>query len=346
MKGSGFRVQGSERTLGVGIIGLGFMGRTHLAAYQAASLARYPCRIAAVCDRDTSRFISPESGPIPGPNLRLDPETRRYFHEDELLADLDVGLVSICTPTDTHVELTIRALKAGKHVLVEKPVALQAAEVHRAIEAAREVRTLVMPVMCMRFWPGWYWLKAAIESSAYGAVRSAEFRRLGGIPDWSREFYLDEKRSGGALIDLHIHDADFVRWCFGDPKEVESRGNVNHVVTHYRYDHIPGPVSAEGGWIPTPGFAFRMEYRVEFETATAQYDSRREQPLRLERDGRYETVPLGSETGYDREIRHFLEAITSDQHNLLVTLDDAEAVTRLLEAERTSLETHEPVARI
>ena len=99
----------------------------------------------------------------------------------------------------------------------------------------------------------------------FGAVRSASFQRLTSRPVWSPEFYGDYGRSGGALIDLHIHDTDFVRWCFGEPDSVDTAGGLDHMTTLYRYPSGPSHVVAEGGWDPTPGFEFRMRFVVVFE---------------------------------------------------------------------------------
>jgi len=135
-------------------------------------------------------------------------EVHTYTNPAGLLADEAVDLVSICTHTDTHVDLAIAALRAGKHVLVEKPVALRAADARRLVDVAAGANTLCMPAMCVRFWPEWAWLKQRIDDQAYGPVRSAVFQRLGGTPPWAQEFYGDVARSGGALVDLHVHDAD------------------------------------------------------------------------------------------------------------------------------------------
>ena len=257
----------------------------------------------------------------------------------DLLADERVRLVSVCTPTDTHVEIASAALRARKHVLVEKPVALASADVRRLLEVARGAATRCMPAFCMRFWPGWDWLKRQVESEAFGPPRSARFERLGSLPVWSREFYLDTARSGDALIDLHIHDADFARWCFGDPVAVESTGSTQHVTSRYRYADGRETV-AEGGW--TAQTPFRMCYRVEFEQAVAEYDSRRDPPLVLRRGAKQEAVPLGAGDGYDGEVRAMLDAIADPSLPLRATLEDALSVARLLEAELDSLRSGAP----
>lgn len=329
--------------IGIGIIGLGFMGRTHIASYNAAGEAGSACTLVAVCDRDKDRLSGKveASGNFDTGSKEVqlfDPaQVKGYTDPAELLADPAVQLVSICTHTDTHVDLAIRALAAGKHVLVEKPLALTSAEARRVAEAARTAKTICMPAMCMRFWPAWAWLKRAIESGVYGKVRSATFHRLGSTPGWT-DFYADASRSGGALVDLHIHDADFIAWCFGRPTGVVSAGSTNHLTTIFRYDAVPHVV-AEGGWAQDPGFGFTMRFVVCFERATVDFDLGRDDQLRLSRVGEAEAVEVDPITGYDGQIRHLLGAISEGRSHADVTAEDAVLALKILEAERASLET-------
>lgn len=338
----------------VGVVGLGFMGRTHLAAYRDAARDGWPCQVVAVCDRDRRAPDEKLAG-----NLRIGAAsgglydrrvTRRYARARDLFADPNVDLVSICTNTESHAELAIAALRAGKHVLLEKPVALASKDVDRVREAAARTGRLCMPAMCMRFWPGWRWLRERIAQRTFGAVKSARFIRLSAPPDWSRAFYGDPKRTGGALVDLHIHDADFVLACFGAPRRVSSSGTLDHVSTSYEFARGPALVVAEGGWDQAPGFAFRMRYVVNFERATAEFDSLRTPPLLLCRGEKPQPVPLEPGLGYDHEVRHVLDAVARDARGARValeaTLEDAVAVARLLEAERESLRRRAPVAPV
>ena len=339
---------------GVGVIGFGFMGRTHVRAYSAAREAGCANRLVAVCDRDPDRLRGGEfaKGNMEqdgeGPLLDLD-TTSLVSTPDELLANDEIELVSICTHTETHVDLALQALEAGKNVLVEKPIALTVTEVERLADAARGSSRMCMPAMCMRFWPGWTELKAAVDSREYGGVRSAVFRRLGTHPAWSPDFYLDARRSGGALFDLHIHDADLVRWLFGPPTSLVSSGTPDHVTTSYRFaktddadGEAPVHVIAEGGWDHTPGFPFHMGYTVVFDEATFEFALGREHELMVARAGTAEPRALAAGTGYDGEIRHAL-AVCRGEVELGVTIDEAAALGRMIEAERTSLETGERV---
>lgn len=331
------------REIRVGVIGIGFMGRTHVRGYQhAASLGR-ACRLVAVADRDESRRRGdPGSGGNIGDasSARLfDPsEVRGYAGAEELLADPEVDLVSICTHTDTHVDLGIRALEAGKHVVVEKPVAVRSVDAQRLAEAASRHDRVCMPAMCIRFWPAWAWVKERVEDGTLGPVRSAVFHRLGTAPAWAPDFYRDEARTGGALVDLHIHDTDFVCYCFGAPDRVTSMGTTGHVTTLYHYDAGPPHVVAEGAWDHTPGFGYRMRYVVIFEGATVDFDLARDPQVRLSRDGEATPVTLPGSDGYQEEILHALDLIEG-RAEPRATVEDAVTVARVLEAERRSLQT-------
>lgn len=335
-------------TIGIGIIGLGFMGCTHLKAYQAAQAAGFDCRVRAVCDPSPHKRAG---GGSAGGNIAtgsggdqvFDPrEVSAYERPAHLLADSSVQLVSICTYTDSHVELALQALAAGKHVLVEKPISLRSAEVERLADAAAKSGLRCMPAMCMRFWPGWDWLAARVRDGSLGAVRSATFSRLGGGPAWAGDFYKDLARSGGALFDLHIHDTDFICSCFGVPDAVSSAGDLSHLTTQYTYSSGPGHITAEGAWDLAPSAGFRMRFLVNFERATAEFDISATPWLRLHMQDRSEDVVLSAGTGYDGQVRHLLEAIRRPELPLRATMDDARSVAVVLEAERASLDSRKP----
>jgi predicted dehydrogenase len=274
----------------------------------------------------------------------IDPEqVKGYERPEQLFADPAVELVSICTHTTSHVDLALAALAAGKHVLLEKPVALDSASAQRLLDAAAKSKGLCMPAMCIRFWPAWAWLRNAIRSGEFGRVRSAVFRRLGNRPGWGAGFYEDYAKSGGALFDLHVHDVDFVRFCFGDPSAVASTGSLDHVTTLYHYPHGPQHVVAEGGWDHGAGWSFKMSFTVVFERATADYEFGRANELVLVQGGSSAPIALEAFNGYDGEVRHLLAAIASGSRKLDATMADALAHTRLIEAERASLESRSVV---
>lgn len=340
----------SPRPVNIGVIGLGFMGLMHLKAYRQIPGAR----LVAVADA----YKQPVNGVITGVGgnisdadaFRLAPGVKVYASAEALLADPNVQLVDICVPTPEHVKLSVAALKAGKHVICEKPLARTSARCRQIVKAAAAAKTYFMPAMCMRFWPGWDWLKRVIDQQTYGKVLAARFRRVSGPPGWSRANYFKGGESGGALLDLHIHDTDFVQFCFGRPKAVFSQGlsrfsgAVDHVVTQYV---VKGgaTVWAEGSWLMHGAHPFTMSYTVNFENATADYDlARGAESLRLYEDGKPAQIikPEGVD-GYVGELTHMIESIRRKRPPTVVTAKDGLTAVAICEAEEKSVQTGEPV---
>jgi predicted dehydrogenase len=325
----------------IGIIGLGFMGKTHYGIYEKLPDAE----VIAIADSDPKRAAGDLSGGWgnvkTGDTADQLPMDRIKGMTDwrALIAMPEVDVIDICLPTPTHVEIVSAALATGKHVVCEKPMARTSAEAKQIAEAAAKANGMFMPAMCMRFWPEWEWLKRAVDDKKFGKVLSATFRRVGTYP---KGWFMNGQMSGGALLDLHIHDTDFVYHLFGKPKSVFSRGfvgestEVDHVFTQYVYDDVP-LVSAEGAWTMTPGFGFTMRYTVVFERATADYDLARSDTLMLTQDGKSEPVPHATNDGWNGELSYFLECVRSEQKPTRVTALDAVAGLQIIEAERRSV---------
>ncbi len=320
----------------IGIIGLGMMGRTHYEAYQEIDGAQ----VVAVADQDPKRAsgdLSGTGGNVLQGGLTHLPMDRIKGTTNflDLINMSDVEIVDVCVPTTQHVELATAALKAGKHVLCEKPLARTSADAEKIASAARSAKGFFMPAMCMRFWPQWAWIKQAVAEKRYGAVRAATFRRVASMP---AGWYRDGKISGGAALDLHIHDTDFVQYLFGMPKAVSSRGyaktsgEIDHIATQFIYDDVP-LVTAEGSWCLGDGYGFTMQCNVNFENATADFDLAREQPLRLSENGRTEPIDCGPGFGYAAELRYFVDCVKKGQKPTVVTGDDAVRSIKIVEAE-------------
>lgn len=340
----------SPGKVNVAVVGLGFMGVTHLKAYQQIKGAR----IAAVCDS----VRSPVNGILPGVSgnihgadvLDLGRKLRVYTKLDEVLADPEVDLVDLCVPTPLHVPLAIAALKAGKHVVCEKPLARTAAQAGKIVAAARAAKGYLLPAMCMRFWPEWAWLKDEVDDQRFGKVLAARFRRVSESPGWSKDSYFNGAQSGGALLDMHIHDTDFVQFLFGRPTSVFSSGltrfsgAIDHVITHYQ---VPGgaAVHAEGTWLMTAGHGFNMAYTVNFEKATVDYDlGRGAEALKVFEEGKKpKVVRCKGGDGYTGELRHMVESILAGKPPSVVTPDDALNAVRICEAEEKSIRLGRPV---
>lgn len=335
----------------IGVVGFGFMGRTHARAYQAAARDGYACKLIAIADHSLSSFeeVDTSSGNLEVGEHLLDFDDVALCKESStLIHDPDIDLVSICTHTDTHVDLAIEALRAGKHVLVEKPISIAPEQVQRLADEAMKHDRVCMPAMCMRYWPAWVKLHELIRSEAHGRVRSAEFHRLGSRPGWAEEFYADEARSGGALYDLHIHDTDFIVHCFGLPRSVSTSGDGLHLSTIYHYDHQQGHgpvhVLAQGAWDHQPSVGFRMRCTIVCEQATLDFDISRDPQLIVHRGCETDPIEVGPLSGYDGEIRALLDTIAGKPDAMRADMADAAKIARVLDTERQSMQDGQTVA--
>ncbi|MBM3881432.1 MAG: Gfo/Idh/MocA family oxidoreductase [Verrucomicrobia bacterium] len=329
----------------VGVIGLGFMGLTHIKAYRQLPNAR----IVAICDSvrlpADGNLASVAGNIATTEQIHFDlAVVRGYKDYHQLLANPEVQLVDICVPTPLHVPIAVAALTAGKHVLCEKPLARTSALCRAIVEVARQAPGYFMPAMCLRFWPEWVWAQQAIAQGTYGKTLAASFRRLSEPPGWSQGTYLKGDDSGGALLDMHIHDTDFVQFCFGKPRRVAAAGfsklsgAVDHVLTQYHVDS-GALVWAEGSWLMGPGSGFKMAYTIHFERAMADYDSSRgAEALRLFEPGQApRTIACEGPDGYVGELRHMLECIETGKPPSVVTAEDGLRAVEICEAEDRSV---------
>lgn len=331
------------KPVNVAVVGLGFMGVTHLRAY----LANTNARVVAVCDATRipiNGVLAGVSGNITkSDDIHLGTDVKVYRTSEELFADADVELVDLCTPTPLHAAQVIGALNAGKHVICEKPLARTSTEAREILAIADKSPGILMPAMCMRFWPGWSWLKQAVAEETYGKVLAARFRRDSAMPAWSQQgTYSGSQDLGGALLDLHIHDTDFVNHLFGSPSGVFSSGvladsgSINHVVTQYDYPNGPN-VYAEGGWLLTQGF--NMSYTLLCQHATIDFDlARGVKALIISETGKEpRVVDTGDGDGYSKEIDYIIECVAKRQPPTIVTALDGMTALEICEAEERSI---------
>ncbi len=297
----------------IGIVGIGFMGMTHYKAMaqvkggQVAALVSRDPKKRAGDWRDIQGNFGDSGGEQDVSGIQC------YETLDELLADPGIDLVDVCLPTPMHVEASIRALAAGKHVLLEKPIALALDDADRIIAVAAEHQRQFMVAHVLRYFPEFRLVKQLVAAGEHGPVLAAHFKRVISRPAWWAPE--DLQRTGGPAIDLHIHDADFVQFLFGMPTAVSSQGyigrgqTVEYINTHYQYDG-PMAISAEGGWLSQPGCPFEHGYDVYFEEATLKYNSSWGPPPQLlTKDGAVCTPERPGEDGFVGELQEAVDAI-------------------------------------
>ncbi|MBL9081214.1 MAG: Gfo/Idh/MocA family oxidoreductase [Planctomycetales bacterium] len=262
--------------MNVGIVGIGFMGMIHYLAYQKVRGAK----VTAIATRDAKKLagdwrgIKGNFGP-PGEKMHLGP-IGRYADWREMLKDPKVDTVDICLPPALHEEVAIAALAAGKHALVEKPIALETAAAERMAKKARAAGKLLMVGQVLPFFPEYAFAREAIAGGKYGKLLGGHFKRVISDPTWIKDFY-DMQGTGGPVIDLHIHDAHFIRLTCGMPKAVFSAGRVQDdtvrfLTTQFVFDDPTVAVSATSGVIMQQGRSFTHAFEIYLEKATLTYD--------------------------------------------------------------------------
>lgn len=326
----------------VGLIGIGFMGRGHLDNYIKLEKEGFPVKLVAICDIDKEKF----NGKFVEGNLDIGNDKydfskyHLYTDIDEMLEKEELDYVDIALPTYIHAEASIKALNKGLHVLCEKPMARTSEECAKMIEAAKKNNRKLMIGHCLRFWHEYQYLKECIVSGRYGKVLGAYFYRGGCTPAWSyQNWLLQREKSGGALLDQHVHDVDTINWLFGKPKAVSTIGSIaiegdgyDIVSTNYVYDGII--VNAQDDWVLNGDYGFKMLYRVNFEKGNLIYEGGvlKDNP----NNGKGFVPELPKESAYYREIKHFIECVRDDKPIEIATGETSMETLKIAEAEERS----------
>ena len=320
----------------IGVVGAGFIGAVHLAAY-----ANMPeADIVGVAD---SRLETAARGAaVVG--------ARPYASYEDLLASEDVEVVDICLPTAYHRELALRVARDGKHAIVEKPLARNLEDAGAIIEAFSGERGRLFVGHVVRFFPEYARIKALIDAGELGTVGVARTSRrspfLTGWNDW----YADWRMSGGVLLDLLIHDFDFLRWTLGDVERVYARGVLGREYNRLDYALVTlrfarGAIAhVEGQWgYPGP---FNYSIEVAGSDALVMVDSTEPEPVRLlgaaTGSGESPDVATGK-SPFQTELEHFLHCITSGEEPVVEPRDGYEAL-RIGLAATESVQRGRPVA--
>ena len=319
----------------VAVTGLGFMGKTHIGIYNGIADAE----VTALCDKGPDRLeltsldaggnIEASSGEVDFSHIP------KFSDYDEMLAAGGFDAVDICLPTDLHVEFAVKALKAGYHVFVEKPLALDHAEALRVAESAEKSGRVCAVGQCLRFWPAYTEVKRLIDSGSFGGVRHAEFSRYSPPAGWAAEGWLaDSTRSGNASLDLHIHDVDMILWFFGAPQKVRSvgipdgHGFFSHISTVYQYVDLS--VVSSGGWAMSSSTPFNMRALYVLEKGVIDMDFSRSDVVRVyPEDGEAHAFELSEGDGYHHELADFIERCESGEPSVRVSPRTAAESVRL-----------------
>jgi predicted dehydrogenase len=327
----------------VGLLGSGFMGKTHAQAWRQLENAKVV--VVAGLPLDSAAEVA----------ASVHSEVTTSL--DEVIARDDVDAIDVCLPTSMHEEFAVKALNTGKHVLCEKPLALSLESADRILEAADKSGRILMVAQVVRFWPQYRAAYEIVRSGELGQLLAARVSRTSRRPNWGAWFN-DPEMSGGALFDLHIHDLDYLVALWGKPRSVhglgvKSRyGSWDYVSTHL--DFGCGKAEVEASYLMPDPYPFTTELRLLLERGLLEYnfrvagniESRDSSESRLtlwKADGSVLFPAVPETDGYLAEIQHFVDCIVAGKPSERVLNTEVRLVLQIISAIKQSLETGAPV---
>jgi len=317
----------------IAVIGLGFMGSTHLKALRSV----HGAELAAVVSGDEKKLagdLSSVQGNLGGPGEKMDfSHIKKYRRFDEALADPEIEAVDICLPTDQHAPVVLAALRAGKHVLVEKPMALDGGGADQMLAEARKSGRVLMTGQVLRFIGAYRKTAELVKSGALGPVRSALFRRRCAAPAWG-QWLADPAKSGGGVFDLLIHDVDFCVHLLGKPAAVSAAGyeklaqGIDIIVAEFHYPSI-GSVVLTGGWHHPKSYPFSMEFTVVGDGGTLDYSSEGRPLVLYAGDGEKQVLDSVEGDWFAEELKYFVDCAAHNRKPELCPPEESALAVKL-----------------
>jgi predicted dehydrogenase len=323
----------------IAVLGAGFMGGTHARAYGTMP----DVDIAAIYAHSGARAepLAAELGSIWTDDL------------DRLLSDPSIDAIDVCLPTTEHRSAAEAAIAAGKHVMVEKPLALTLADADALVTAAGTTDRVVMVAHVLRFWPEYVELHRIVSSGDLGRPLSAVATRRQPFPAWSALFARSDL-TGGAVVDMMIHDYDALNWLFGAPRSVVSQGHKNPRSggwdqTQVLIDYGDGSAVTDGGMTMPDSYPFSSSLQVLCERGAIEYHFRAG-GRSVEMGAGTNDLFLYPQTGdpvrldvpqadpYTAECAYFIECVRSGRPAERATPADARLALRVALAARRSLD--------
>jgi predicted dehydrogenase len=293
----------------VGIVGIGGMGMVHYNNYQHIDGCKV---VAAVCHSKQSKEKAI--------SLKLTP----YDDIESMAKSEKIDVIDICTPTYLHKKHVIESLNQGKHVIVEKPIALHKKDAEEMFKLASDRKLLLFVGQVVQFTKESEILREAVESGKFGKPLDGYFERICGRPKWIKDGWLfDKEKSGIIPFDLHVHDLDLIISLFGKPMSFTytscGRKEASYKEEYrFNYKFRDLNVSAEAAWF-NPNYPFKATWRVYFEDALIENDGQNVILYQPDKEPFYYKlqeeimIPTGINlpaTGmFYRELSHFISCI-------------------------------------
>jgi predicted dehydrogenase len=322
---------------------MGYVGRVH---YEAAQ--KVPeIEVAAVTSRDVERTRS------------LFPEISVASSFDDLFRNYQLDAVLVCVPTFLHETVVVDATRWGLHVMCEKPMALNTASAGRMLQAAQQAKVIFMVAQLLRFWPQYKSAKTIAGEGKLGRLHSIAAYRLAKPPEWSA-WFRDPAKSGGCLLDLQIHDMDFLFWMLGRPRSLQTfalksdsgaRDHINTVLT-FADDQIATIESSylmPSSWpfscgLRVVGSEAAFEYRFVSQDDIAGRDESAESAFIFPNRGARSTFDVQHQDMFVAQLQHFIDCIRDPGKEMISPPEQSYEVMKLMDASGLSAATGKPVS--
>lgn len=312
------------------LLGFGLMGRTH---FDRLQLNPYST-VSSIYVR------SPEKYRQSYPHIQ-----HLFTGQLERCVAKDVDAVDICLPTFLHDTAIQTCVSYGKHILVEKPIALSNHEADGIAQILTRSELILVVGHVLRFWPEFQTAKAMVEDGILGKPLSLSTVRRQGMPRWSSGGWIvDPQKSSGGVVDLQIHDIDFARWLFGEPIRLVSMGHRyrtgswEHVSTMLKFaDGVHANLHASN--LLPEGSPFNASFRLYFEDGVLDYDSLSERGLVVTRaQGKREVIRVADDDPYQKEIDHFVDCVRANKKSEIISVEESLRALRIALESLDSLE--------
>ncbi|MEW8988197.1 MAG: Gfo/Idh/MocA family oxidoreductase, partial [Bacillus sp. (in: firmicutes)] len=272
---------------------------------------------------------------------------------EEILDNKEIDIVDICLPSYLHEDFIVKAAKAGKHIICEKPLTLTVESAHRILQEVNRNQVILFVGHVLRFWPEYEIIKSYSESDLLRTIEVVHAKRIGQSPAWSNWFQFP-KKSGGALFDLHIHDIDFVSYILGKVESVYAVGTKNsygawdHVMTTLTFQN-QSKAFVEASQRMPKGYPFTMSFRAQTSQSVLDFHLAAGENIEHLTQGDYHfwyythekkvPITLDSSDAFEKELSYFVNCIEKGEANQVIPNEDVLYRLQVLEAIERSLET-------
>ena len=323
----------------IGLVGTGFMGKTHANSYREIDNAT----VTAVASLEKDRFSFAEE---------QTPDAEVYGDAEVMMDEADITAVDICTPTPTHRRFVEAAAERGFGVFCEKPLARTTADVDAIVETVTDAGITFMTGHVLRYFPEYVEAKRRIDAGEIGSLGTLHTERLSSPPRYgTNSWFGDTEQSGGVLLDMAIHDFDYLRWVAGEVDHVFARTaewEDDHLNQHssvvLRFEN--GTVGhVEASWAYPDGSPFVTSYEFAGDDGLLEFDSRDERSVRVSGGAEGTNAPSSplAKSPYTRELEHFVDCLENGTEPD-ISADDARQAVKIALAALESVERGEPVS--